>query len=381
MANNDPPPQASTTTDAKGSNSRLNRKILLAWASVIVAFLIAELGVRVLDIGPKTLAPRRFEPRGGVPFTSIDTMNILLPVYQPRAVFSSIYDPAGDANGDLGPDGRVVYRINSLGLRGDAVVVKKPPNVFRVVCLGDSITFGEGVHEEQTYPELLQRILAKELPTMTVEVINAGVQAYGLRECVALFLARCRALEPDVVTLGLFLNDAMDFPETIRLNDEYTRGAKLSALSRFSRVIEIIERNRRSAALQDEYFTEIRRSFDSAKWKKESPLLSVMAETSRTDHFRFVPVLFPVFWDLDGDYPFEDVHERILRDGAANHVSIIDLLDSYRGIPAESLWVHITDHHPNATAQRIAAERIARAILSVPDDVEGNGSRTAQNSP
>ena len=331
--------------------------------SLVVAFLLAEVVVRAFALGPRTYEPRRFEPSGGVPFTAIQTMNMALPVYQPRTVFASVYDPAGDLHGDFGPDGRVIYRINSLGMRGDAVVSPKPPNTFRVICLGDSITFGEGVHEEMTYPNLLQGILAKEFPTMTVEVINAGVQAYDVREAAALFFARCRALEPDVVTLGMFLNDAMEFPETIRLNDERNRDVELGALARVSRVWEIIERNRRSAALQDEYFDSIRTSFDSDKWTSDLKLLRTLAEAGHVDQFRFVVVLFPMLWELDGVYPFEDVHER-LHDAWPD---VVDLLDTYRGIPAESLWVHPTDHHPNAKAHRLAAERIAKAILRVPN--------------
>lgn len=348
---------------AKRPASRLRTKLLVALSVLVVAFLLAEISVRVFALGPRTYEPRRFEPSDGVPFTAIQAMNMTLPVYRPRAVFASVYDPAGDTHGEFGPEGRVIYRINSLGMRGDAVVSPKPPNTFRVVCLGDSITFGEGVHEELTYPHLLQRILAKEFPTLTVEVINAGVQAYGIRESAAFFFARCRALEPDVVTLGLFLNDAMEFPETIRLNDERTRAAELSGFARVSRVWEIIERNRRSAAQQDEYFDSIRRSFDSEKWSNDAKLIHALAEAGRVDRFRFVVVLFPMLWELDGVYPFEDVHGRIRE----TWPSVVDLLDIYRGIPAERLWVHPTDHHPNAKAQRLAAERIATAILQVPD--------------
>lgn len=360
MASSRSPASESTLPATARPKWSLRGKLLLALASVVLALLIAEVTVRVFNLGPKVYVPRRFEPNGGVPFTAIKTSNMTLPVYQPRVVFASKYDPAGDVNGEFGPDGRVVYRINSLGMRGDAVVLKKPPNTFRVVCLGDSITFGEGVYEEQTYPQLLQGILSRRFPTMKVEVINAGVQGYGIREETELFFARCRSMQPDVVTLGLFLNDAMEFPETIRLNDEISRDAKLSVLSRMSRLCELIERNHRTATLQDEYFSGIRRSFDSEKWKKDAQLITTLQTTSTEDYFKLVVVLFPILWNLDGAYPFDDLHERIRRD---IKVPIVDLLDSYRGMSAESLWVHPTDHHPNAKAHRIAAERIAKAIL------------------
>ncbi len=73
-------------------------------------------------------------------------------------------------------------------------------------------------------------------------------------------------------------------------------------------------------------------------------------------------VVFPVLQDLDGAYPFEDIHKKIAafcRDAGIEHV---DLLDTYTGRDAASLWVHPTDQHPNEKAHRLAAERIAQHL-------------------
>ena len=38
---------------------------------------------------------------------------------------------------------------------------------------------------------------------------------------------------------------------------------------------------------------------------------------------------------------------------------MLDLQETLRSEPAEELWVHPTDHHPNERAHALAAERVA----------------------
>jgi hypothetical protein len=40
----------------------------------------------------------------------------------------------------------------------------------------------------------------------------------------------------------------------------------------------------------------------------------------------------------------------------------VDLRETLRGRPAESLWVHPVDHHPNEIAHRLAAEALAGPV-------------------
>ncbi len=287
-----------------------------------------------------------------------------MPVYQPNTAFSSVYDPVGEDRGYLKPDGRVSYRINEHGFRGGPLSVDKQAGTFRVVCLGDSITFGEGVREEDTYPARLEKLLAASMPGRAVQVVNAGVQGYGTREEVALYFARCTKLKPDVVTLGFFLNDVTDFGETIRQNDERTRDLSRSGLGKVSKIWEMIERRHRATELQEQYFETTRRSFNGENWQVAKQLLAMMEQQSKQDGFRFVVVLFPILWGLDGVYPFEDLHARVAAACQEAGCDFFDLLPVYRGRRPESLWVHATDQHPNEIAHALAAERIAAVLTN-----------------
>jgi lysophospholipase L1-like esterase len=72
----------------------------------------------------------------------------------------------------------------------------------RVVCLGESTTFGHGVATEQAWPAALGR----ELAGRDVEVINAGVPGYGSRQLERRYARELAALSADVVVLYLGWN-------------------------------------------------------------------------------------------------------------------------------------------------------------------------------
>jgi len=318
--------------------------------------VMAEVAVRVLGLGPQPFAPRVFEPHNAIPFMRIPNGPM---AYRPNATFASIYDPAGDARDYFGPTGRVWYHINSYGLRGPAISVEKQPGSYRIVCLGDSLTFGEGVKYADTYPAQLRARLAGAMSDRTVEVVNAGVQAHATEDEAALYLLRCSQFQPDLVVLGFYLNDATDSHQTIRQNVEWTNSWAPSGLSSVSRLWDIFERMRRGRQLQDEFLETTRASFDSPRWSDCKTILQGMERISREDGFRFVVVVFPVFWRLDGGYPFGEIHARIAVFCGEADIEFVDLLETYRNRSAESLWVHPTDRHPNEIAHRLAAERIA----------------------
>ncbi len=70
-------------------------------------------------------------------------------------------------------------RTNSLGLRSAEVTRAKPAGAFRILALGDSVTFGWGLRGEDAYPSQLASLLATLRPNQHFEVINAGVSGYG----------------------------------------------------------------------------------------------------------------------------------------------------------------------------------------------------------
>jgi lysophospholipase L1-like esterase len=97
--------------------------------------------------------------------------------------------------------------INALGLRGSMPAIPKPAGTLRILAIGDSLTFGWGVNDDETYPARLEALLRERFTRRQVEVVNGGVVAYDLRNAARLLRYFAPALEPDVVLVGVFWND------------------------------------------------------------------------------------------------------------------------------------------------------------------------------
>ena len=68
-------------------------------------------------------------------------------------------------------------RVNRLGFRGPEITPAPAPGVHRVLVLGDSVVFGQGLEEEET----VSGVLAVRLNAGGAgryELINAGVPGY-----------------------------------------------------------------------------------------------------------------------------------------------------------------------------------------------------------
>ena len=98
---------------------------------------------------------------------------------------------------------------NSLGHRDREIQMNKPNNGFRILAIGDSVTFGHGVLAEEAWPEALELRLAARFPNLAVDVINTAVPGNSpFQEYYD--LKRALVLQPDAVILQFVLNDLVE---------------------------------------------------------------------------------------------------------------------------------------------------------------------------
>lgn len=142
------------------------------------------------------------------------------------------------------------FSINSKGIRDYDYEIPKPEGVYRIVILGDSVTFGAGYKLEQTYPKVLERLL-NDFPGEKVnsgrdlglksgtssgeikfEVLNAGVCAYNALQKFIFFKSKLIDYQPDIVIFQ-FLND--DYFRNIvvlpQLSELYSKDTKNNVVS------------------------------------------------------------------------------------------------------------------------------------------------------
>lgn len=95
--------------------------------------------------------------------------------------------------------------INRWGFRGQDWEVDKAPGVLRIVLLGDSLVFGQGVSDGETFGAQLEKILnTQAAPGWRYEVLNFGVSGYDTGHELKVLKHYALRFRPDLVLLHFF---------------------------------------------------------------------------------------------------------------------------------------------------------------------------------
>jgi SGNH hydrolase-like domain, acetyltransferase AlgX len=161
--------------------------LALLLAALVVSFLLAEAGVRLLTpYSPSLLVA---DPVVGKRF---------LPGFAAR-----IHVPECGCEVDV--------RFDREGLRGPDRPYAKPPGVKRVAVVGDSMVAAVATAEEKTLAGRLERLLAASRPAAKWEVMNAGVSSSSTGSELALYRAVLERYASDVLVLVFWVgNDLAD---------------------------------------------------------------------------------------------------------------------------------------------------------------------------
>ena len=102
----------------------------------------------------------------------------------------------------------VPVQINSLGFRDERdYALEKSPTTFRILVIGDSVTFGHGTRSDTTYPILLEQHLRQWKPEVDWQVWNLGVPGYATSQELAYLNRVGPSYKPDLVVVGFYPND------------------------------------------------------------------------------------------------------------------------------------------------------------------------------
>jgi len=105
------------------------------------------------------------------------------------------------------------YTTNSYGFRGKEIPLEKPANTVRVLVVGDSVSFGHGVNDDQIFSYILEQSLNEYLveqeSAIAAEVINTSVPGNSpFQEYHD--MKRGLAFSPDIIVLQITLNDIIE---------------------------------------------------------------------------------------------------------------------------------------------------------------------------
>ena len=125
------------------------------------------------------------------------------PFIAPDETFGWVGSPNLRSEARLDPDFRHAVSTNSRGLRERETPYSRGSQ-RRVLCIGDSFTWGLGVEGAEAFPALLENALPD------TEVINAGVIGWGTAQEWLWLEKEGYRYSPDVLILGFFVNDFWD---------------------------------------------------------------------------------------------------------------------------------------------------------------------------
>lgn len=101
--------------------------------------------------------------------------------------------------------------INSFGYRGPELRFSN--ELVRILCIGDSFTFGDYVSDEETFPYSLQKVFEGNA-LQQVEVINGGVGGATIVDELY-FLKKSMRINPRIVVLTFYENDIKDLSKDV----------------------------------------------------------------------------------------------------------------------------------------------------------------------
>lgn len=158
------------------------KDLVLLFISLLFAFLVAELGLRLIDL-------------------PVAKHGYLKEWRRPSETLGWELIPNVKGSTTLGYE----VAINSHGLRDEERPWSKPENTLRIFSAGDSFTFGYGLPLEYTYVKQLQMLLRAQ--KINADVINGGVVGYSLYQCLSMVKQVGLKYTPDIVIYFFYLDD------------------------------------------------------------------------------------------------------------------------------------------------------------------------------
>ncbi len=275
------------------------------------------------------------------------------------------------------------YHLNRYNLRDRDYFNPKRPNSRRILILGDSFTFGQGIYnDEAIFPEILERKLneSQTIPNVElVEVLNGGIRGSLTGKWLNLCYMLFPEFEADVVLIVFFLRDGTrtasipEFFDVIRREIE-VKNRRLR-LYRYCFTYRYWRDywDRRNVSLlyadkfQKSYFGNSRETFE---WQRAQHNILKIRDLARQKSAVVGLIVFPIFVELNENYPFRNICDLIENFAVTNGIPFHNLLPTFLGKHAPDLWISGYDQHPNEKAHTMVAESIMPFVVDLLKEAE-----------
>lgn len=328
---------------------------LLLVTSCLIFFIAAELGFKIIHFfSDPEVSPSSIE---GLPYEN--TANGWFLRYAPV-------------------NGWIFYKNNSLGMRDISRTFYKAKGVQRILCLGDSLMYGG----EVSFPGMFTRQLEVGLKKYfkNVEVLNCGTTSYSLREYLIYLEKKGLKFNPDVVIIGLCLNDYEVSSHKNAPGHNVQKGASRIMIKNRRQSMEKIKR-----FLFHSYFLEylkdslvlimpykrqkIKRDYDTAKdpnsWIGTEDYFAKIKAVCDKNKMKLLIVVFPTA-DQIVNYSVAEEPQQFIRSVMGKlDIDYVDLLKVYSDhlSGGERVFSRFDGVHPLPLGHKIAADAVEEKII------------------
>lgn len=245
----------------------------------------------------------------------------------------------------------------------------KDSDVFRVMVVGDSLTYGYGIPEGSTFTALLNKWLSKNY---RVEILNLGVSGNQSEDVLHIIQTWLPKLHPNLVIYAVCLNDFLPSGIGEYQGDQYAFPLP-GRLKRFfiahtltgAFLAEKYDAALRGLHLRRDFFDDILAGFAGYRTR----FARDVAEMNRTVMVAGLPPLMGLVVDQypsygGRGYKITQVAEHALKEAGA---AVIPMEDYYRRYNNQAFDVSAWEGHPNEVAHYIWASMIYQQVIQRKD--------------
>lgn len=261
---------------------------------------------------------------------------------------------------------------NGLGMRGREIR-ERTGQTYRVVVLGDSFAWGQGIYPYTSrFSEVAEKLFKERYPGANCEVINVAAPGMNLGAHNKL-LPFVINLDPDFVLYQWYVNDMEEFVDVPAFHAETLIPNKAWHLVLMSRSVTYIllfrawNQVRTALGLQkpySRYLADKMQAPDSKASRWADKALHELITTLQGRGIEVGIVLFPENRADMRSYELAFLHDRVLAECVRDKITCLDLREAYGAYDGRraELQANPLDGHPSKVAHRLAAERIVETF-------------------
>jgi lysophospholipase L1-like esterase len=240
----------------------------------------------------------------------------------------------------------ITIRTNSEGFRD--YEHSGNSSAKKILAVGDSVAFGPGVMQEDSYPAQIEAIL--RLSGKNVEVLNRGVDSYDFSQEKILSEREASVHSPSAILVGFVLNDIAPF------NRESAAGEKLGMpLCASCRIAGLLLHPNYNEA----YFSGIYKAWNEADWNRTRDEIKALSEFCRANNITLAFAVFPYQEQFNSSLeepflPQQLLEDELSKDGIP-YVDLRDVLENCSSCYLTGDSVHLNERGSRAIAEKISS--------------------------